>query len=154
MSPGTTGAILGGRGVSAAVGYLSWWDGGALATLCHQWVCQFCAVQFWQGRYRSVWFSQTIARCLSITSFASLCQGCLTPLLISSQTSTWGVSIRYCISCIAACKNLSLAILAIFKTRHMSDCSSCSWPPCPAIVAGMLETFKKFVSAFTYEIRL
>jgi len=47
----------------------------------------------------------------------------------------------------------SLAILAIFKARRMSDCSSCTWPPCLAIVADMLKTSKKLVAATTVRSR-
>jgi len=47
------------------------------------------------------------------------------------------------VSCIAPCDNPPLAILAIFKARYMSDCSSCTWPPCLAIVADMLKTYKE-----------
>ena len=36
----------------------------------------------------------------------------------------------------------------------MSDCSSCIWPPCLAIVADRLKTFKKLVSASKGKIRL
>jgi len=46
----------------------------------------------------------------------------------------------------------SLAILAIFKARHMSDCSSCNRPPCLALVAGMLKTDKKLVAAANNEV--
>jgi len=37
--------------------------------------------------------------------------------------------------------------LAISQARRMSDCSSCTWPPCLAIVADMLKSYKKFVAA-------
>jgi len=72
----------------------------------------------------------------------------------SSQTSVGGIVIRYCISFIAAHENPSLANLDIFKARRMSDCSSCSRPPCLAIVADMLKPYKKLVAASHNEIRL
>jgi hypothetical protein len=59
---------------------------------------------------------------------------------------------RYCISCIAACENPQLAIPPIFNARHMSDCSSCTQPPCLAILADMLKSYKKLVAASNNEI--
>jgi len=50
--------------------------------------------------------------------------------------------------------NPPLAILPIFNTRRMSDCSNCTQPPCLAIVADILKTYMNLVAAFTYEIRL
>jgi len=47
-----------------------------------------------------------------------------------------------------------LSILAIFNARRMSDCSSCTRPPCLAIVADMLKTYKTLVDASNNEIRL
>jgi len=35
----------------------------------------------------------------------------------------------------------------IFKARRMSDCWSCTRPPCLAILADMLKTYKKLVAA-------
>ena len=46
----------------------------------------------------------------------------------------------------------SLAIVAILKARRMLDCSSCTRPPCLAIVADMLQTYKKVVGACNNEI--
>jgi len=69
-----------------------------------------------------------------------LCPSSSTPCFFSARTLVRGFLIRYCISSIVPCQNLSLAILAIFKARHMSDCSSCTWPPCLAIVADMVKT--------------
>jgi len=54
---------------------------------------------------------------------------------------------------IAARENRPLAIFAIFKARHMSDCSSCTRPPCLAIVAEMLKTYKMLVAASESENR-
>jgi hypothetical protein len=62
--------------------------------------------------------------------------------------------IRYCISCISACENSLLAILATFLGRSMSDCSSCTCPSCLAIVADMFNTYTKFVAASDNQIWL
>ena len=59
---------------------------------------------------------------------------------------------RYCTLSIPACESTHLTILAIFKAKRMSDCSSCTRPPCPAIVADMLKAYKKSVVASKYEI--
>jgi hypothetical protein len=48
----------------------------------------------------------------------------------------------------------SLAILARFKAMRMSDCSSCTLPPCLAIVADLLKTYKTVVAAANNEIWL
>jgi len=99
-----------------------------------------------------VW--RSFAGCLSIAAYTSLYPGNPVPRFGSVRTSARGVLIRYCASSIAACKNSSLAILAIFKARRMSDCCSCSWPPCLAIVPDTLKTNKKLVAASNNEIRL
>jgi len=64
------------------------------------------------------------------------------PHFNSSRTSAWGFLVRYCVSFIAASLNSPMAILAMFNTRNMSDYSSCTRPPCLAIVADMLKTDK------------
>ena len=69
------------------------------------------------------------------------------PHCFSSWTSAHGFVISCCGPSIPACDNPCSAISAIFITRHMSDCSSCNRPPCLAIVAVMLKTYKKLVSA-------
>ena len=71
----------------------------------------------------------------------------------SSWTSARGFLIRCCVSSIAAHENPALAIIAIFKARCMSDCSSCTRPPCLAIVADMLETYQILVAASESEKR-
>jgi len=123
--------------------------GGAPFALRLQRVSGFFAVPFWQGRQPSIWFSWTIARFLSIAAFTLLCPGDSTPHFFSSQTSVQGFLISCCVSFIAAREIPPLAILAIFKARRMSDCSSCTPPPCLAIVADMLKTSKKSVAACT-----
>ena len=124
---------------------------GGVATfpLRLQRVSGFFAMPFWQGRQPSFWFSRTIAGCLSIATFTLLCPGNLTPRFFPSRTSAQGFLISCCVSSIAARENPPLAILAIFKARRMSDCSSCTRPPCLAIVADMLKTSKKLVAACT-----
>jgi len=121
--------------------------GGTPMPLRLQCVCGFFAVPFWQGRQPSIWFSWTIAGSLSIAAFTLLCLGNTTPRLFSSRTSARGFLICCCISSIVAHENPLLATLAIFKARHMSDCSSCTEPPCVAIVADMLKTYKKLAAA-------
>jgi len=121
--------------------------GGASVPLRLQRVCGFCAVTFWQGRQPSVWFSRTIAGCLSIAAFTLLCPANTTPRFFSSRTTARGFLISCCVYLLTARKNPSLAMLATLKARHMSDCSSCTRPPCLAIVADMLKTYKKLVAA-------
>jgi len=61
---------------------------------------------------------------------------------------------RYCICSIVVWGNPPLVILAIFKARSMSDCSSCTQLSCLAIVADMLKMSKKLVTATRNEIWL
>jgi len=72
----------------------------------------------------------------------------------SSRISFQGSSIKYCVSFTGARENPPLAILAIFKPRCVSDCSSCTRPPCLPIVAEMLKTYKTLVATSNNEIRL
>jgi len=111
--------------------------GGAPVPLCLQPVCGFFAVPIWQGRQPSVRNSRIIAGCLSIAAFTLLCPGNTTPWVFSAQTSASGFFISCGISSIVARENPSFAILAIFRARRMSDCSSCTQPACLAIVADM-----------------
>jgi len=141
LSAGGAGGIPGLSGASRG--------GGAPVPLLLQWVCGFFAVRFCQGRQPSIWFSWTIAGCLSIAAFTLSCPGNTTPRFFSSQTLACGFLISCCISPIAARKNPSLAILAIFKARRMSDCSSCTWPPGLARVVDMMKTYKELVAAST-----
>jgi len=140
LLPSGTGGISGGCGIGTGVTYLSCSGGGAPVPLPLQGVWGFCAVPFWQGRQPSIWFSRSIARCLSMAAFTCLCVGHSTPRFFSSQTSAWGFLIRNCVSYIVAGENPPLAILAIFMASGMSDCSSCTRPPCIAIVADMMQT--------------
>jgi len=139
LSWGGAGGVLGLGGAGC--------DGGAPVLLLVQWVCGFFAVPIWQWRPPSIWLSWTIAGCLSIAAFTLLCPGNTIPLFFSSRTSPRCYLISCCISSIAAHKNTSLASLAIFKARWMSDCSSCTQPPCLTIVADRLKTYKKSVAA-------
>ena len=61
--------------------------------------------------------------------------------------------IRNCISSIAAREKPSLAIFATFRAWRMLDCSNCTRPPCLAMVADILNTYKKLVAACNDEIR-
>jgi len=81
------------------------------------------------------------------------CPGNSTPCFFSSRTSAQGCIFGCCILSIVASENRPLAILAIFKARHMSGCSSCTRPPRLAIVVDMLKTYKKLVSASKRKIR-
>jgi len=148
------GGVPGRGAICSVVGCQHRSGRGAPIPLHLQHVCGFIAVPFCQRRHLAVWYWRNIAGCLSIAAFTSLCPGNSTPRLFSSRTSAQGVLIRYCISSIAAHKNPSLAILAIFKARRISDCSSCTRPPCYAIVADMLKTYKKLVATSNNEIRL
>jgi len=121
--------------------------GGAPVPLRLQPICGFFAVPLWHGMQPSVGYSWTIAECLSIAAFTLLWPGNTTARFFSSRTSLRGVLINFCVSSMAAPENPSLAILAIFKARCMSDCSSCAQPPSLAIVADMLTTYKELVAA-------
>jgi len=132
LSSGGAGGVLGLGGASGR--------GGAPVPLCHQRVWGFFAVSFCQGRRPSSWFSQTIDGCFSVAAFTLLCLGNTTPHFFSPCTSVSGFLISCCVSPIAAHENPSFVILAIFKARCMLDCSSCTRPPCLAIVADMLKT--------------
>jgi len=122
--------------------------------LCVPSVCADSLRAFWHGRHLSVWFWRSIAGCHSVAAFTLVCRGNSTPCFFSSQTSVQGLLIRYCDPFIAARENHSLGILAMFKARHMSDCSSCTPPHCLAIVADMLNTYTKLVAASNDEMRL
>jgi len=155
---GTMGGCPGRAGIpcqdvfGSGVGCLRQSRGDALVAWCLQHVCRFLAVPFWHGWHHAVWFWWSVAGWLSIAAFLFLCPGDSTPRFFSSSTLAWGILIRYCVSSIVACKNLPLAIFAIFKARHMLDCSSCTRPTCLAIVADMLTTYKKLVAALTMRV--
>jgi len=146
--------VPGRSGVGSGVRTLRRAGGGAHVPSRLQRVCGFFAVPFWHGRQPDVWFWRSIAGCLRIAAFTLLCPGNSTPRFFSSQTLVRGFLIRYFVSAIAAYKKPSIAILAIFNARHMSDCSSCTRPPCLAIVGDMLKTYKPLVAAPNNEIRL
>ena len=140
---GGNSGVSGGCGICSHVGCLSRAGGGAPMPLWLQRVWAFHAMLFWQGRHTSVWFSPSIAGCLSIAAVTFLCPGNWTSRFFSSRTSARGFLIWNCVSPIAVRKNPPLAILAIFKARRMSDCSSCTRPPYLAIVADMFKTYKE-----------
>jgi len=75
------------------------------------------------------------------------CLGNSTLGFFSARTSVQRVLIMSCVFFIAAREDPCFAISAIFKARLMSDCSSCTWPPCLAILADMLKTYKKLAAA-------
>jgi len=122
-------------------------SGGANVPFHLDCFCGFFAVPFWQGMQQSVWFSRTTAGCHSIAAITLLCLGNTTPHFFCSGTLAHGFWISCSGSSIAARKHPPLAILAIFKARHMSDSSSYTRPPCLALVADMLKTYRKLVAA-------
>jgi len=132
--------------VGSGVGCLYWLDGGAPAPLSLQCVCGICGVPFWQGKQMSLWFWWWIARCLANPAFIFLSPGISTPHFGTSYTSAYGLLIRCCVSSDGVHVHSALAIMAILRAEHMSDCSSCTRPPCLAIVADMLNTYKRLVA--------
>jgi len=145
------GGTEGRGGVGSGVGWLRRLGGGAPVPLRLHRVCRFLAVHFSQGRHLAVCCWRSIARFLSITASTLLCPGNATPRIVSSWTSAWGLLIRTCGSIAARC-NRHLAIFAMFQAGCTLDCSCCSRPPCLAIVANMLKTYKKLVAAANDEI--
>jgi len=154
LSPGGTDGVPGRDGVGSGVGYLCQSGGGAPIPLHLQRVYGFFEVPFWQGRHPFMWFWRSIAGCLSIAAFTCLCLGNLNPRCFSSQTLARRLLIRYCVSSIVAHENHPLAMLAIFKARCMSDCSSWTRPPCLVLVADTLKTYKILVAGSNNEIWL
>jgi len=152
--PVGVGGVPGEGGVGSGICSLRRAGVGAPVLLRVQLVCGFFAVPFWQGRQPDLWFWRSIAGCLCIAAFTFLGPGNSTPRFFSSRTTARGFFMRYFISSIVAREKPSLAILAIFNARCMSDCSSCTRPTCLAIVADMLKTYKTLVDAFNNEIRL
>jgi len=120
---------------------------GAAVPLGLQWVCGIFALPLWQGRQPSIWFSWTSAGCYIIAASTLICPGNTTQGSFCSRTLARGFMISCCLSSIAVRDNLSFAILAILKARRKSDCSSCTRPPCPTIVADMFKTYKTLVAA-------
>jgi len=108
----------------------------------------------WQVRHPFMWFWQSIGGCLSIPAFTSLCPGNSTPSFFSYRTLAQGFLIRTCVCSIDVRQNPRLTGLAMFKAGHMSDCSSWTRPPRLALVADMLDTYKRLVAASDNEIRL
>jgi len=153
MGPGGVSDIPGGDGVAPGVGWLRRTGAGAPIPSCLQGVWGFLAVPVWEGRQLYLWFWQVIVGCLSIAAFTALGPGSSTPRFFSSRTSARCFLNTYWVSSIPARENPPLAILGIFNARRMSDCSSCTRPPCLAIVSDMLKTYKKSVAASSYGIR-
>ena len=114
--------------------------------------CGFFAVPTLQGRQPSVRFSTTIAGCNFITAFSWLCTGKTTTYFVSCWSSAHSGLMGCWVSSIAASKYPPFAMVAIFKVRCMSDCSSCTQPSCLAIVADMLKTYKPSIVGSKYEI--
>jgi len=154
FSMGGTGDVVGGCGIASGVGCRRRSGGGARVLLCLQRGWLLCAMPFCQQRKPSVWSPLSVSRCLSIAASTFLCPRNPTPRFFSFRTSAWGFLMKNGVSSIAARENISLAIVALFKARRMSDCSSCTRPPCLAIDADMLKPYRRSVAASTYPIRL
>jgi len=152
--PVEAGSMAGWGGLGSGVHTLRRTGGGTPVPLCLQHVCRVFVAPFWQGRQLDVWLWRSIAGCLCISAFTVLCPRNSSPRFCSSRTWLRGFSMSYVVSSIAARQMPSLAILAIFNARRMSDCSSCTRPPCSAIVADMFKTYKKSVDASNNQIRL
>jgi len=137
LSPGGAGGIPGPSGTSSG--------GGTPVPLRLKRVCGVFAVPLWQQRQPFILFSWTIAGCHFIAAVIFLCPEISTPCCFASRTSARGFLSWCWVPTIVEGKNSPLAILPIFKTRHMSNCSSCTQPPYLAIVADMLKTYEKLV---------
>ena len=128
--------------LAASVGWRCTCSCASPTHLCDALPCQF--------RKEVIWlccFWQSTAVCLSIAACTGVCRGNSTPLFISSLTLAEGLLIICWVSSMLARGKPPLAIIAIFKTRRMSDCSSCTRPPRLTIVADMLKTYNKLVAA-------
>ena len=132
LIPGGTGGVPGGYGVRSGVGYLCCSGGCAPVPLRLQRVWGFCVLPFRHGRQPSVWLSQSIAGCLSIAGLTFSCPGISTLRFFSAWTSARGVLMRSCVASFPASENPLLAIMAKSKASRMSDCFSCTGPPCLA----------------------
>jgi len=154
LSLGGRGGVLGRGGVGSGFRCLGRSGGGATVPLPLQLVCGLIAALLAQGKHSTVWFWRSIARCYPIAAFTILCPGTSTLSFLSSWILALGFLIRYCVSSTAVCANPPVAIWAIFHAKCMSDCSNCSRPPCLAIVADMLKTYKGLVSAHKNDVRL
>jgi len=112
----------------------------------------WCATLAWEAAVRLIFSKHS--RVSLHRSHRILCPGNSTPHFFSSRTLVRGFLIRNCVSSIASHEYPPLAILAIFKPRRMTDCYSCTRPPCLAIVVDMLKTYKTLVAGSTWQIRL
>jgi len=151
---GGPGGILGRGGVGSGVGCPRQSDEGWPVPLRLHHGCGCFALPWWQRRHLSGWFWRSIATCVSITASTWIWPANSTTCFFSSWTSARGFLIRYCVSSIEACENPPLAALAILKARRRWNYSSCTRPPCLAIVADMLKTYKKLGAAANNKIRL
>jgi len=152
--PGGAGDGPGRASVCPGCGWLRWSGRRAPVPWRLQRVSAFSPAPLWKEWHPSGWYWQSNARCLSIAALTYLWRGNVTPRFFSFRTSARAFLMRYCISSIAACENPPFAIVAIFKSRHMLDCSSCNRPPYLAIVPDMLKTYQKLVAAAENKISL
>jgi len=144
--------VSGRERVGSTFSYLPQSGGDAPVCLGLQHVCRLYEVQFKQGKHLSVWFWWSMAGSLSIAVFTVVCPGNSTPLCFSSWTLAGGFLLRYCILSTGARENPPLSIFGMFKARRMLDCSSCTRPPCFAIVSDMVKTYKKLVAALRMRV--
>jgi len=152
--PVGAGVVPGGGGFGSGVHIPSRGGSGSPVPLPLQHVCRFFALPFWRGRQPDVWFWRSIARCHCIAACTLLYWGNVTPCFFFSRTWGCGFLMRYFVSSIVAREKPYLGILAIFNARRMSDCSSCTWPSCLALVADMWKTYKTLVAPCHNEIWL
>jgi len=109
LSPGGTGGIPGKGGVRSGLDCQCQSAGGASYPLHLHCIGALCAVPIWQGRQLSMFDSQSIAGCPSITAFTILCPGHWAPRFLSSWTLARGFLIGHCVFSLAPSKNPPLA---------------------------------------------
>jgi hypothetical protein len=104
------------------------------------------------GNHLVLWICHGIDGCLCFIAFTMLSRVQSTPCILTSQMLACDYFITYCVSSIAALDSPPLAILGILKAWCMLVSFSCTVPPCLALVADMLKTYKKIVAASNNEI--
>jgi len=140
------GGVPGGGGVSAGAA-LCVGQGRCTCPLCLQRVCGFFAAPF--GEEGAGHFGYDEVCRVSLYRSLHLCmpRKLNTPLLLFSDLGAWFLNeifrFLYC-----GARKAFLAILAIFNGRRMSDCSSCTRPPCLAIVARHVENLQDISQCF------
>jgi len=149
---GGTGGHTIGSCFSSGVDCLCRSSGGAHCALCLQCVRGIFAVPCCQERQPSNGLPRSIRGGYFITAVTCVLPGMFNLRCFSSQTLRRSFLIRYCVSSIVTCQTPHLSVSAILNPRHMSDCSSCTRPPCLATVVELLKTYMQLVAAFAYPI--